>query len=72
MEKPNRAERRKQKFGVGRSTEHGGWPSHLPNPVFSEVPAPDAASPAPVVEPSGDAPATTAEETQDSKGTKPA
>ena len=34
MEKQNRAERRRSKFGGGRATEHGGWPTHLPNPVF--------------------------------------
>jgi hypothetical protein len=45
MEKPNRADRRKSKFGGGRATEHGGWPTHLPNPVFGgEPPAEEAAS----------------------------
>jgi hypothetical protein len=34
MDKPNRAERRKNKFGGGRATEHGGWPTTEPNPVF--------------------------------------
>jgi len=34
MEKPNRAERRRNKFGGGRATEHGGWPTVRPNPVF--------------------------------------
>ena len=34
MDKPNRAERRKNKFGGGRATEHGGWPTIQPNPVF--------------------------------------
>jgi hypothetical protein len=34
MEKQNRAERRRNKFGGGRATEHGGWPTHLPNPAF--------------------------------------
>jgi len=34
MEKQNRAERRKSKFGGGRATDHGGWPSVQPNPVF--------------------------------------
>jgi hypothetical protein len=34
MEKPNRAERRRNKFGGGRSTDRGGWPTHQPNPVF--------------------------------------
>jgi len=43
MEKPNRAERRRNKFGGGRSTEHGGWPTHKPNPVFgAETPADEA------------------------------
>ena len=42
MEKPNRAERRKNKFGGGRATEQGGWPTHLPNPVFTgEAPTED-------------------------------
>ena len=42
MEKPNRAERRKNKFGGGRTTEQGGWPTHLPNPVFTgDAPAED-------------------------------
>ena len=46
MEKPNRAERRKSKFGGGRSTAHGGWPAVAPNPAFhAETPA-DEASPA--------------------------
>jgi hypothetical protein len=52
MEKQNRAERRRNKFGGGRATEHGGWPTHLPNPVFGEEsseaatakPEPDAAT----------------------------
>jgi hypothetical protein len=51
MEKPNRAERRKNRFGGGRATEHGGWPTHLPNPVFTGDPAtdepPTAEAPAP-------------------------
>ena len=42
MEKQNRAERRRSKFGGGRATEHGGWPTHLPNPVFGADP-PEAA-----------------------------
>jgi len=29
MEKQNRAERRKNKFGRGRAAEHGGWPMVL-------------------------------------------
>ena len=58
MEKPNRAERRKNKFGGGRATEHGGWPTHLPNPVFSgDVPTEDepAAKPAEVDDSPADA-----------------
>ena len=43
MEKQNRAERRRNKFGGGRATEHGGWPTHLPNPVFGADASPDAA-----------------------------
>jgi hypothetical protein len=47
MEKPNRAERRKNKFGGGRATEHGGWPTHQPNPVFEAEPTEhDASTPA--------------------------
>jgi hypothetical protein len=34
MEKQNRAERRRNKFGGGRATAHGGWPTVKPNPVF--------------------------------------
>jgi hypothetical protein len=34
MEKQNRADRRRNKFGGGRATEHGGWPTVRPNPVF--------------------------------------
>ncbi len=35
MEKPNRDQRRRNKFGGGRSSEHGGWPTVQPNPVFA-------------------------------------
>jgi hypothetical protein len=52
MEKQNRAERRRNKFGGGRATEHGGWPTVQPNPVFSGDAPGDAPSDAP-----GDAPA---------------
>jgi hypothetical protein len=45
MEKQNRAERRKNKFGGGRATERGGWPTVQPNPVFSEEPAPEDPQP---------------------------
>ena len=44
MEKPNRAERRRNKFGGGRSTEHGGWPTVQPNPVFAEEPEGETAA----------------------------
>ena len=40
MEKPNRADRRKNKFGGGRATELGGWPTSQPNPVFHVDPEP--------------------------------
>jgi len=46
MEKPNRAERRRNRFGGGRATEHGGWPTHQPNPVFTGDGAADEAEPA--------------------------
>ena len=43
MDKPNRAERRKNRFGGGRATEHAGWPTHQPNPVFTgDTPAAEA------------------------------
>ena len=44
MDKPNRAERRKSKFGGGRSTAHGGWPTTEPNPVFGGAEGPDEAT----------------------------
>jgi hypothetical protein len=47
MEKQNRAERRRNKFGGGRATEHGGWPTHQPNPVFSGDAAPGEPETAP-------------------------
>jgi hypothetical protein len=48
MDKPNRAERRKNKFGGGRATEHGGWPTHAPNPVFGgDRPADEASTGSP-------------------------
>ncbi len=34
MDNSNRAERRKHKYGGGRASEQGGWPTHQPNPVF--------------------------------------
>jgi hypothetical protein len=47
MEKPNRAERRRNKFGGGRATDHGGWPTVQPNPVFSGDASDDAAAATP-------------------------
>lgn len=47
MEKPNRAERRKSKFGGGRATEHGGWPTVQPNPVFTGDAPDDGSAAAP-------------------------
>lgn len=35
MDKPNRDQRRRNKFGGGRASEHGGWPTVRPNPVFA-------------------------------------
>jgi hypothetical protein len=35
MVKKNREERRHEKFGDGRASEHGGWPTIRPNPVFT-------------------------------------
>lgn len=43
MEKPNRAERRKNKFGGGRSSDQSGWPTSAPNPVFGAGEAPHEA-----------------------------
>jgi hypothetical protein len=47
MEKQNRSERRKNKFGGGRATEHGGWPTVQPNPVFTGDTPADADGDAP-------------------------
>lgn len=50
MDKPNRAERRKNRFGGGRATEHGGWPTVQSNPVFVDPEAavePEAPAKAP-------------------------
>jgi hypothetical protein len=47
MEKPNRAERRRNKFGGGRATEHGGWPTVQPNPVFTGDAPDDGSAAAP-------------------------
>jgi hypothetical protein len=35
MVKKNREERRHERFGGGRASEHGGWPTIRPNPVFT-------------------------------------
>jgi hypothetical protein len=35
MVKKNREERRHETFGRGRASEHGGWPTIRPNPVFT-------------------------------------
>jgi hypothetical protein len=59
MEKQNRAERRRNKFGGGRATEHGGWPTVEPNPVFSGDAPADAASDAPPTPSPAKAPAAT-------------
>ena len=42
MEKQNRAQRRKSRFGGGRATEHSGWPTSRPNPVFGAEPTANA------------------------------
>jgi hypothetical protein len=42
MDKPNRAERRRNKFGGVRATEHGGWPTFEPNPVLRAGESPEA------------------------------
>jgi hypothetical protein len=64
MVKKNREERRHEKFGRGRASEHGGWPTIRPNPVFTggedATPAGDGATgddapPAGDVPPPGDA-----------------
>lgn len=34
MEKLNREQRRQAKFGGGRASEQGSWPTSEPNPVF--------------------------------------
>ena len=44
MDKLNRAERRRNKFGGGRSTDKSGWPTSEPNPVFTGPEAPDEAA----------------------------
>jgi hypothetical protein len=56
MEKQNRAERRRNKFGGGRATEHGGWPTVQPNPVFSGDTPAEADGDAPADAPSPDEP----------------
>ena len=44
MEKKNRAQRRQDKFGGGRTNAQGGWPTTQANPVFGEDPATREAS----------------------------
>jgi hypothetical protein len=64
MEKPNRAERRRNKFGGGRATAQGGWPTVQPNPVFHPEAEPgetEPASPTPDDNQATAAPDTTAE-----------
>jgi hypothetical protein len=63
MEKQNRAERRKNKFGGGRANERGGWPTSRPNPVFGADEAADtndekAAEPPAPAKPAAAKPAT--------------
>jgi hypothetical protein len=41
MEKLNREQRRQAKFGGGRASEQGGWPTSEPNPVFGAEDASD-------------------------------
>jgi hypothetical protein len=43
MVKKNREERRHEKFGGGRASEHSGWPTIRPNPVFTGGDEPSAA-----------------------------
>jgi len=38
MPEQNRQERRRKKFGGGRATEHGGWPTSKPNPALVSEP----------------------------------
>jgi hypothetical protein len=65
MEKPNRAERRRNRFGGGRATEHGGWPTHQPNPVFTGDGAEHETEPAtPATKPSAKAEAEAGVETK--------
>ena len=48
MPEQNRQERRRQQFGGGRATEHGGWPTTQPNPALvGESDATPAADDAP-------------------------
>jgi hypothetical protein len=54
MEKQNRAERRKSKFGGGRASEHGGWPTSLPNPALRTETAEGGVAPDEAVAGTGD------------------
>jgi hypothetical protein len=52
MAEKNREQRRREKFGGGRASEAGGWPSKRPNPVFTEAGDPvDAVAAVPDQEP---------------------
>jgi hypothetical protein len=58
MPEPNRQERRREKYGGGRATDHGGWPTTQPNPIFgdeSDV-EPEAVAPANAAAAEGDKP----------------
>jgi hypothetical protein len=44
MDKKNREQRRQEKFGGGRSSAQGGWPTSEPNPVFGGAEAPEEAT----------------------------
>lgn len=40
----NRAQRRHERFGAGRSSERGGWPTSRPNPALAPAGTGDAES----------------------------
>ena len=44
MEKQNREQRRQAKFGGGRASEKGTWPTSEPNPVFGAAEGPEDAT----------------------------
>jgi hypothetical protein len=37
MARKNREERRHERFGGGRASEQGGWPTSRPNPIFGNA-----------------------------------